>query len=159
MLDLYAMNSSHANLVHNIYTLGEKWKIREPWLETVAAQKWLKYHLEVENEKRKKDGKWYFTKINEFKVDHGKDAKIHRIESLEPMFQRGEFWMLKYGQEQFIQEYLEYPFAATRDIMDVLGYAMQVWNPNFMTDREVNFFMDSQARKNKALHRNRITGY
>lgn len=157
LLDLYAKNSSHADLVHNIFRLGEKWKIKDPWLETVAAQKWLKYHLEVENEKRKLDGKWTFRYINEFKKDSSKDAKIHRIESLEPMFERGEFWILKYGHEQFINEYLQYPYAATKDILDVLGYAMQTWNPDYMSDRELKIFMHNQ--ESKFRHRNSVTGY
>lgn len=159
ILDMYAMNSSHADLVHNIYRLGEKWKIKEPWLETIAAQKWLKYHLEVMDEQRKKDGKWTFKKINEFKSSHAKDAKIQRIEALEPVFERGEVYVLKFGQEQLVQEYLEYPYAETRDILDVLGYSMQVWNPDFMTDRERNEVMMEHNTRARTSVRNKITGY
>jgi len=159
LLDLYAKNSSHADLVHKIFEYGEKWKIREPHLETVGAQKWLKYHLEVENKTRKSLGKFHFYEFKEFKKDSSRDAKIHRIESLEPMFQRKEFWMLQNGQEQFQQEYLEYPYAPTRDILDVLGYAPSLWNIEKMDDKEVQAFMDKGKRVFRNRSRNASTGY
>ena len=147
LLDLYAKNSSHGDLVNEFFAMAEKWKIRDPWIETVGAQKWLKFHLNTENERRRKLGKWSFERINEFKKDSSKDAKIHRIESMEPMFRQGQFWMLKYGQEQFKGEYLEYPYAATRDIMDVLGYATQTFNMDFMTDKEMMAFISRDQAK------------
>jgi hypothetical protein len=136
LLDLYAENSSHADLVNKLFEFGEKWKIREPWLETVGAQKWLKYHLEVMSETHKKAGKWTFNKFNEFKKDNGKDAKTQRIDGLEPMFNRGEFYCARNGHEQFVSEYLEYPYHATRDILDVLGYAVQTFNTDHISDKE-----------------------
>ena len=86
---------------------------------------------------RKKEGKWTFNEIQEFKKDSGKDAKIQRIDALEPMFARGDFYCLRVGQDTFIQEYLEYPYSSTRDILDVLGYGMQVIDTNSMSDKEV----------------------
>lgn len=159
LLDLYAKNSSHGDLVNKIFEFSEKWKIRDPWLETFGAQKWLKYHLEVENGNRKKLGKWTINEVKEFKKDVGKDAKIQRIESLEPMFQRGVFWILKYGHEQFVQEYLEYPYAPTRDIMDVLGYAMQTWNPEYMTEKDMMAFVRRDQAKFRGSSRSSVTGY
>ena len=147
LLDLYAENSSHEDLVNKLFEFGEKWKIREPWLETVGAQKWLKYHLEVMSKMRKKDGKWTFTKINEFKKDNGKDAKTHRIEALEPLFARQDFWMLRFGQEQFTKEYLEYPYAPTRDILDVLGYAIQTFNTDLMDDKQRQSIIDVSKKR------------
>jgi hypothetical protein len=158
LLDLYAENSSHADLVFNMYKLAEKWKIKTIDLETIGAQKWLKYHIDVMNEQRRKDGKWT-VEIRELKIEHGKDAKIHRIESLEPMFERGEFWCLKEGHEKFIQEYVEYPYSSTRDILDVLGYAMRTWNVEDMNESEVKAFMTKQNKSFRALPRNSITGY
>ena len=149
LLDLYADNSSHADLVSKLFQFGEKWKIKEPWLETIGAQKWLKYHLEVASEINKKAGKWTFTKINEFKKDNSKDAKINRIDALEPMFARGEFYCLRTGHEQFISEYLEYPFHATRDILDVLGYGVQTFDMDAMSSREISEFLTQQARQFK----------
>jgi hypothetical protein len=137
LLDCYAENSSYEDLVNQLFIYGEKWKIRDPWLETVGAQKWLKYHLEVMTKIRKKEGKWTFNEIQEFKKDSGKDAKIQRIDALEPMFARGDFYCLRVGQDTFIQEYLEYPYSSTRDILDVLGYGMQVIDTNSMSDKEV----------------------
>lgn len=159
LLDLYAKNSSHADLVHEFFVMSEKWKIRDPWVETVGAQKWLKFHLNTENENRRKLGKWTFDRINEFKKDSSKDAKIHRIESMEPMFRQGQFWMLKYGHEQFKSEYLEYPYAATRDIMDVLGYATQTFDMDYMTDKDMMAFIHKNQTKFKSHGRSESTGY
>lgn len=150
LLDLYAENSSHGDLVAKLFEYGEKWKIKEPWLETVGAQKWLKYHLEVMSETRRKAGKWQFTKFNEFKKDNSKDAKAHRIDSLEPMFQRNEFYCARFGHEQFINEYLEYPYHATRDILDVLGYAVETFDMDAMSDKEALETMHTNADKFRA---------
>jgi hypothetical protein len=147
LLDLYAENSSHADLVAQLFKFGEKWKIREPWLETVGAQKWLKYHLEVMSELNRKSGKWTFRKFNEFKKDNSKDAKTQRIEALEPTFARGEFYCCRMGHEQFIKEYLEYPYSPTKDILDVLGYAHEAINTDALTDSEINDYMLQQKRK------------
>lgn len=159
LLDIYAENSSHADLVNKIYEYGEKWKIRTPHLETVGAQQWLKYHLDVENKNRRLLGKFYFYEIKEFKKDNSKDAKIHRIESLEPMFKRGEFWMLRNGQEKFINEYLEYPYAPTRDILDVLGYAPQLWDMESMDTKEITSFLEKNKQYFRNRTRNNHTGY
>lgn len=153
LLDLYASNSSYADIVNKIFELGEKWKIREPWLETVGAQKWIKFHLETESENRKKLGKWIFTRFNEFKKDNGKDAKIQRIEALEPMFVRGDFWCSRNGQEQFIKEYLEYPYSPTRDILDVIGYGVaHTINTGSLSDKEVNEAMRQSKNRFIARH-------
>jgi len=42
---------------------------------------------------------------------------------------------------------LEYPYAATRDIMDVLGYATQTFNMDFMTDKEMMAFISRDQAK------------
>ena len=158
LLDLYAENSSHADLIRKLFEYGEKWKIRTPWMETVGAQKWLKYHLEVESENRRKAGKWRFTEIKEFKKDNSKDAKVHRIDALEPMFERGEFYILRNGHEQFTKEYLEYPYSPTRDILDVLGYAVETFDPEMLSDKEVNEVLKRNAQKFKT-RRAGVAGY
>lgn len=158
LLDLYAENSSHADLVAQLFKFGEKWKVREPWLETVGAQKWLKYHLEVMSELNRKMGKWQFRKFNEFKKDNSKDAKVQRIDALEPTFARGEFYCCRMGHEQFVKEYLEYPYSPTRDILDVLGYAHQAINTDALTDAEVNAILEAN-RKKFQRRRTGSTGY
>lgn len=160
LLDVFALNSSHESLVNKMYEFGEKWKITEPWVETNSGQKWLKYHLTVMNETRRKAGKFTFRKVKDLKVSRAKDAKIQRIESLEPMFSRGEFWMNKFGQEKFLQEYLEYPYSPTIDVMDVLGHALANLDTDVMSDREISGFLHKQQSnfKNRSS-RNSITGY
>src|SRR5580765_1040548 len=147
LLDLYAENSSYEDLVQQMFKFGEKWKIKDPWMETVGAQKWIKYHFTVISELNKKAGKWTFNEIKEFKKDNSKDAKIQRIDSLEPMFSRGEFYCNRIGHEQFVKEYLEYPYSPTRDVLDVLGYAVQTFNMDALTDTEVNDVLKSQKQK------------
>jgi hypothetical protein len=154
LLDLYAENSSHEDIVNKLFEFGEKWKIRNPWLETVGAQKWLKYHLEVLTQLKKKDGKWTFDEIQEFKKDNGKDAKIQRIDALEPMFARGELYLLRNGHEQFVKEYSEYPYSPNKDILDVLGYAAQTFNTELLTDKEVS----SIIKRNEYKFRSRKSG-
>lgn len=122
LLEVWAESSSTDDLIEAIFKLVNKWKLREIWVETVAAQKYLKqfieYRCKIENRA---------IKVSEFKADMSKDAKKMRIESLEPYFENGQFWINRIGTETFIDEYTKYPYAKTKDILDTLGYAPQTW--------------------------------
>ena len=67
-------------------------------------------------------------RFHELKTPKTANAKLIRIESLGPMFERGEFWVNEVGASEFIDEYKSYPAGRLRDILDTLGYGPQVWN-------------------------------
>lgn len=150
-------NHQQGEFVDEIFNLAEKWKMKVVHLETIAGQRWLKYHLDVAMETRRMLGKWTF-QIEPLKTSHNKDAKIQRIESLEPLFNRQGLWVKRTGDESFIKEYEEYPYSLTRDILDVLGYSSELWSGSAYSDDEVKNFL-SKHRSYATNRRAGMTGY
>jgi hypothetical protein len=122
LLDVWAESASYDDLVANIYKMAFRWNRREFWLETVAAQRILKYHLEYRG---RVEGRQLT--VNELKTSTSKDAKRIRIEALEPLLRDGRVWV-RHDQSAFLDEYYAYPGGRTVDVLDCLGYAPQTWN-------------------------------
>jgi phage terminase large subunit-like protein len=122
LLDLWAKSMSYDDLMANIYKIATTWNLGEFWLETIAAQKYLKYHIEYRNKIENRR-----LTVRELKSEHSKNAKRTRIEALEPLFREGRFWV-RNDQAEFLDEYYDYPGGRTVDILDCLGYATQTWN-------------------------------
>lgn len=134
LLDCWAKASDPAELVTQMFKMAVQWKINTIWLETVGAQKYLKYHLE-----------YFITnnlitmpeiahiKIKDLKYDNREDAKKSRIESLIPIFGRGEFWVnpdMK-STRLFLEEHEAYGNKnGLIDLLDTLGYGPEVWKMN-----------------------------
>lgn len=121
LLECWAESTSYDAFISKIYELAEKFKLSEFWLETIAAQKYLKYHLEYRNriEGRK-------LKIRELKTPRSANAKDTRIKALGPTFENRSFWCRR-TDTGFIEEYTQYPFGKMRDILDTLGYSLELW--------------------------------
>jgi len=149
ILDVWAESNSYDALMTNVYRMASMWELNEFWLETVAAQKYLKYHIEYRNkiEKRK-------LRVLSLKSDTGANAKRTRIESLEPLFRGGKIWA-RADQSAFINEYMAYPGGLTVDILDCLGYGTQTWNANYA--KQINKIVDQHRNRWKA--RKSKTGY
>jgi hypothetical protein len=124
LLDLWAQSMPYDDLTANIYKMAEKWRLREFWLETVAAQRILKYHLEYRNKVEKKN-----LRVNELKTDRSKNSKWTRIDALSPLFEQGMIFVRR-DQSAFLDEYYRYTHSTrhTVDILDCLGYAPQTWS-------------------------------
>lgn len=111
-----------------LYLAVEVWKLDCIYLETIAAQKYLKYHLEYKlSQGEYKDQRYKNLKIKELKTPKTANAKALRIESLAPIFQRGEFWIASSGMQEFLEEFESYPSGKLKDVLDTLGYGPQVW--------------------------------
>lgn len=149
LLDLWAESMSYDDLMSNIYRIADLWNLPEFHLETVAAQKYLKYHIEYRNKIEKRR-----LAVRELKSEHSKNAKRTRIESLEPLFREGRFWV-RQDQHAFLNEYFEYPGGRTVDILDCLGYATQTWNA-IHAKRILDII---RQRKERITTRRSITGY
>jgi hypothetical protein len=120
ILDCWAEPSGYDSLVDNIYLIGHKWGMRDMWLETVAAQNLMKFHIEQRN---RNESRPIF--VNELKYDNSENAKTNRIEALVPILKNGQIWLPRVGKHagisKLVQEYNSYP-AGLKDILDVLGY-------------------------------------
>jgi hypothetical protein len=151
LLDVWAESCGYEELISKLYQLAEKFKLRKIWLETVAAQKYLKFHLDYRNKIEKRS-----LEVKDLKSPNSPNAKAQRIEALEPLFSNKQFWVQRYGQEDFLVEYLSYPYGKTKDIMDTLGYAPQTWVIQASNSEIASFVANNKARLG---NRNSVTGY
>lgn len=150
LLDVWAKSSSYDELVDNIFRMAKMWNITEFWLETIAAQRLLRYPIEYKN----KVSDWRLT-TKELKTDRGANAKRSRIESLEPLLRDGRLWVRK-DQHEFLEEYYDYPGGRTVDVLDCLGYSTQTWN-TIHAKRILD--MVQQRRERWNVRRSTVTGY
>jgi len=120
LLDVWAQRPGYGDLVEQMYKMGHRWNMSDMWLETVAAQDLMKFHLEERN--RKETRPIY---VNELPYDNSENAKKNRIEALEPLFKNTQIWCHR-SHVEFISEYDNYPASATIDVLDTLGYVPQI---------------------------------
>jgi hypothetical protein len=120
ILEVYAKNQGYSILTDKIYEIGHRWAMSDMWLETVAAQDLMKFHIEERNKKEKKP-----IYVNELPYDNSENAKKNRIELLEPLYKNAQVWSCRTGQEAYEAEYDNYPASPTIDILDTLGYVPQ----------------------------------
>ena len=125
LLDLWAASRSFDELFVNIWAMGTKWGLGEFWLETIAAQKILKFYIEYRNKVEQRH-----MSVRELKSQRSKNAKWDRIDALAPLFEQGKFYA-RHDQSAFLDEYYRYSHSTkhTVDILDCLGYAPQTFAP------------------------------
>jgi hypothetical protein len=134
LLDVWAEACSIQKFIKTIFHLAvDVWKLDEIWLETIAAQKYLKYHLDYEialsTDPRVKN-----LRVKELKTPKTANAKQMRIDGLGPIIERHELWTNTHGQTEFMEEFEAYPQGKLVDVLDTLGYGPQVWG--FEADAE-----------------------
>lgn len=129
LLDVWAEMASPEIFLQTIFNMALAWKVTDIYLETIAAQKYLFFYLKDLKKQKEKENE-FFKRVRfiELKTPKTANAKMIRIESLGPMFERGEFWVNEVGAQDFIDEYKSYPAGRLKDILDTLGYGPQVWN-------------------------------
>jgi hypothetical protein len=154
LLDVWAQSASYDALTENIYKMAARWNLLEFWLETVAAQRILKYHIEYRNKHVKPEKGERRLTVRELKSDRGANAKRVRIESLEPVLREGRLWVRE-DQSEFLDEYYDYPSGRTVDVLDCLGYAPQTWN----AIHAKSIMKSIDARRQKYKGRSSRTGY
>jgi hypothetical protein len=154
LLDVWAKSCDPAQFVETMFRMAVAWKINRIHLETVAAQKYLAYHLRYFIDQHKSDiPEIAHIQIVDLKYDNNENAKKTRIESLEPIFLRGEFWINDVGMTEFLEEYEAYGNTDGKiDVLDTLGYGPDVWKLNQITEnQERAMIIERQARFERAL--------
>jgi len=116
ILEVWANNSPYSVLVDKFYEIGHRWSMSDAWLETVAAQNLMAFHIAERNRREKRP-----ISVNELPYDNSENAKKNRIEALEPLFKNGQVWVHR-ASDAFLREYNSYPASATLDVLDTLGY-------------------------------------
>jgi hypothetical protein len=147
LLDVWAKASSIEQFINVIFIMAKQWKLDEIYLETIAAQRYLKYHLEYRQAVADGDDSYIknFT-FKELETPRTANAKKMRIESLIPIIERHELWVNSYGQQEFMEEVESYPNGTLKDVLDTLGYGPQVWDFE-PTEEEIEGFLNDGLLK------------
>ena len=142
LLDVWAASMNYDQLMANVYRMADKWKMPEFWLETVAAQRYLKYHIDYRNKIEKRQ-----LRVRELKSERSKNAKWTRIDALAPVFEQGKFYVRR-DQSAFLDEYFRYTHSTRHpvDVLDALGYSLQTLEPIRVRD-----LLDKKASRREAM--------
>ena len=151
LLDCWARSTSYDELLGKIYEMASTWGLLEFWLETVAAQRILKYHIEWRNKIEKRT-----LRVRELKTERSKGSKWTRIDALAPLFQQAKVFVRR-DQSMFLDEYYRYAHSTRLpvDVLDCLGYAPQTWTPF----RARELYELAKERREKYASRKAIAGY
>jgi hypothetical protein len=134
LLDCWAQASSYDTYIGKIYEMARKWKLRKFGLETVAAQKYLAYHIQYRNRTERIP-----LRIQELKgeveapdgtMSRKKEWRIRNV--LSPIFEQGRFWVQSRHQD-FLGEYQTFPKGKFCDILDALAYIPQLLRSSSMS--------------------------
>lgn len=142
--------------VERIFQLATAFKINKIHIETVAAQKYLKFHLEYYIQTNKKDNpEIAHIKFADLKSPTTANAKYERIDSLVPITERGELWIDANDCAKFLEEYEAYGNKkGLVDILDTLGYGPQVWKFDDVDEIELEKIVAIQQNRFRRAMRN-----
>jgi hypothetical protein len=134
LLDVWAEASSHETMIDRLIGtrperlgLAVKWRVHHIYVESeVAGQQGWKFLLK---DRVQRMGVHASFSIRPLKTDRSAGGKDKRIIGMESLYENGLFWVRRTGQEAFMEEYEQYPNGATKDILDIIGYSPQTWEP------------------------------
>lgn len=142
------------SFVEKIFEQAIAFKINTIHIETVAAQKYLKFHLEyyVQTNKAKRPEIAHI-KFADLKSTTTANAKFERIDSIIPIVERGEFWVDANASNKFMEELKAYGNKnGLVDILDTLGYGPQIWKFDDVDDVELErLVMNQQTKYRRAM--------
>jgi hypothetical protein len=151
LLKGWAKACSIQEFVETIFRFAIGFKISTIHLETVGAQKYLKFHLEyfitVNRDKPEWQGIEYI-RIADLKSSNTENAKIERIDSFVPITERKEFWVNANDCDVIREEMETYGNrGALIDLLDTLGYGPQVWNFEQHDEKELAALLNAQQQR------------
>lgn len=148
LLDEWSEATGYGEFCEKIYTTAVKWAITDPYIETVAAQVYLKLYLEELN--KLKPVALHFRELPKDTRAHAKDR---RIEALEPFVRNGDFWMHESHAIAKRQLAMYYPGKDIDvDLIDAIGYAPQLFRlmrnadlTKILAEREQDYIRESSS--------------
>jgi len=149
LLDYWAKHGSYDALFDNIYLMARKWGLNRVGIETIAAQKYIGYHIEKRNLVESNPLK--IIELNgEVDAPDGSPSrkKEWRIRSMQPIFFRGNFWV-RHEQQDFLTEYETFPKSKTFDILDAIAYIPQVLRHHLPYERQVSMLAKNRSMLGK----------
>lgn len=151
IFEAWAEACTYHKFVAKLYEYAKTYGLRKMYLETVAAQEYLKLYLDYRSEIE--DIK---LRVEPLKIDRSPEAKFKRIRGMNTYYQECQVW-LKQRHQEFILEYCQFPFSKTFDLIDVFGYAPQVIRPEMSRKDITEWMMNQQMRFDNS--RSSVTGY
>ena len=146
VLDQWAKAVSIEDFVAKIFFLAVKWKLRKVFVEAVAAQKFLLYHLNYFVARNKREHPELIgISFEPLKTPQTVGAKEERIDNFIPIIERHEVW-LDANNSAEVREEAE-AWGQKRyliDLLDVLSYGPQVWNFDMVDQDDVEDFLERQ---------------
>lgn len=147
LLETWAQGVSYRAFVDKIYEVAARWKLRKFGLETVAAQKYLKFHLEEKNRvsglRLKIVDLTGEVEAPDGTMSRKKEWRIRNI--LAPLFEGGQFFVQRKHQD-FIQEMQTFPKGRFVDQLDALAYVPQMLRGNVSQAQSMLFLQKNQER-------------
>lgn len=150
LLDCWAKHGSYDTLVGKIFEVGKQWKLHKIGLETVAAQKYLAYHLLYRSRIEKRTLR--IQELNgEVEAPDGtltkkKGWRIRNV--LSPIFEQNRFWVQRRHLD-FIREFKQFPKGKYVDILDALAYIPQLLKSGYSQKEFEAMLRNNQARARK----------
>ena len=127
LLDCWAQGCNYDKFYAKIYEMADKWKLRKIGVETIAAQKYIKHHIEYVNKLQSRDLRIIELR-GEVSAPDGsltkqKEFRIRNV--LGPLSEAGHLWTQRRFQD-FLGEFTGFPKAKFKDILDASAYAPQM---------------------------------
>jgi hypothetical protein len=163
LLEAWAESGSHDNMIGKLLSMREgdmglafKWRVHHIYLESKVAgqQGWFKFF----QERIRNMGVAASFSVRELKTDRTANAKRTRILGMEVLYENGFVWVNRQGCQPFLDEYQVYPNGTTIDLLDVMGYSAQCWEPGKRTSNR-DMVRDELARRDRAVQSMGNAGY
>lgn len=165
LLECFAETCTFDEVVEQIRDYVTKWNLRRIWMETVAAQKYFKYHIDKMNELLPYSQRFH---VEPLKTDRTENGKAARIESMDPWYENNLFYINR-AEKGFSEEFRKYPVGRLKDRLDITGYVPQTWE-NVANAEDVKSFVQRANANNpcapsygmgrsNSQGRNELTGY
>jgi hypothetical protein len=126
-LDCWAEACEADKYISKLYEIAEKWNIRKLGIETVAAQKYLAYHINFRNRMENRSLKLIELKgevdAPDGTITRKKEWRVRNV--LSPIFESNRFYTQRRFQD-FKGEYTAFPRGRFVDLLDALAYVPQM---------------------------------
>lgn len=148
LLESWAEAASFDTYIGKLYEIADKYGLTKLGIETVAAQKYLAYHINYLN-----NVKGRRLRLIELKgeveapdgtITRNKEWRIRNV--LSPIFERGQFWIRRREHQNFTGEYTTFPKGKYVDILDALAYVPQLLKQSSRAFNQKDWLYQNQRR-------------
>lgn len=154
ILDVWTGRPDPLDVIHKMIDLSEQWQSHRVAIEKVVFSVLYKHWLRDESRRRN-------LYISCYDLEPARRSKDTRIENMIPGFRQGLYYLndANPGVKELIQEFVEYPYGVTRDILDALAYAGDVLRRPETPDEVQQRWFEEERPSWPLSTRDPVTGY